>query len=313
VQRSSPPHRVTAADLFSQAPRRTWWQRTTQVAPVRILLGVLLVVPATLVEPLVLRPRATGLRLTASAVAVVLYLALLAAFARAIERRRPRELSLTRALPEWLAGIAGGFLLLATTVVLLAMGGLYRIGAGGNAWALVTGLADFGSQSLLEEILLRGLVFKITEEAIGSRAALGIQAAHFGALHLGNPSATIAAAVAIMLEAGLLLAIAYMVTRRIWLAWGIHLGWNYAQGALFGIRVSGTPVTASLLVATPIGPDAITGGSFGVEASPVAVVVCVIAAVLLWQLVLRRGEVVTYRAQRERVRALRSGPDRVHA
>lgn len=300
--------RVNAAELFSQAPRRRWWQRALQVAPVRIVVGIIFVAPAMFAEAFAARPASLALRLAAGALLSAVLLALLAAFARLVERRRPRELSLAGAGLEWLAGVAGGVVLLAVTVGMLAIAGLYRVETGGQAWALIDGFALFGPQSLLEEILLRALVFKITEEAIGSRAALGIQAALFGAMHLGNPSATIAAAVAIMLEAGLLLAVAYMVTRRIWLAWGLHLGWNHAQGALFGIRVSGTTVGSSLLVSTPVGPDAVTGGSFGVEASPVAVLVCVTAAVILWRIAVRRGEVVTYRAQRERVRALRSPP-----
>jgi membrane protease YdiL (CAAX protease family) len=246
------------------------------------------------------------MRLAASAGVALVLLLLLWAFARAIERRPPRELSFSGAVPEWLAGIAGGGVLLTITVGLLAMAGLYRVRGGGDASGLIDGVIYYLPQSLFEEILLRAIVFKITEEAIGTRASLGIQAALFGAMHLGNPAATIGAAIAIMLEAGLLLATAYMVTRRIWLAWGIHLGWNYAQGAIFGIRVSGTALTSSLLVSTPVGSAAINGGDFGVEASPVATLVCVAAAVVLWRIAARRGEVLTYRAQRDRRRALRA-------
>ncbi len=277
-----------------------------QVAPVRIVLGIVVILPALVAQSFAFRPASMAIRIATSISLTVLSFLLLGAFARVIERRPARELSLAGAVPEWAAGMVLGTVLLSATVGLLAIAGLYRIGTGGDVRALVTGLTLFAPQSLLEEILLRAIVFKVTEEALGSRAALGIQAALFGALHLGNPSATIIAAVAIMLEAGLLLAIAYMVTRRIWLAWGVHLGWNYAQGALFGIRVSGTSVTSSLLVSSPTGPDAITGGSFGVEASPVAVVVCLVGAVALWRLAVRRDEVVTYRAQRQRVGTLRA-------
>ncbi len=302
----STPFGVTPADLFSQAPRRRWWQRATQVAPIRIVLGFLFVLPGAFVEPLVWHFSSLGVQLAASIGVSALLLLLFAAFARLIERRRPRELSLGHAPIEWLVGFAGGIALLAATVGILAIAGLYRIRAGGDARALVIGIAQFAPHALLEELLLRAIVFKITEESIGSRAALGIQAALFGAMHLGNPSATIGAAVAIMLEAGLLLAIGYMVTRRLWLAWGFHLGWNYAQGTLFGIHVSGLTVTSSVLVSSPEGPDAITGGSFGVEASPIAVVVCLTATALLWRFAVRRGEVLTYRGQRERLRELRA-------
>ena len=215
---------MPASDLVSQALRKKWWQRAIQVAPVRIFIGVIFILPGVFAEILAMKPAPTGVRIAASAGVILVFLALLAAFARVVERRPPRELALKGAFTEWVAGVAGGTVLLSVTVALLAMFGLYRVGTGGDAMALVTGLIQFGPHALLEELLLRALVFKITEEAIGSRAALGIQAALFGALHLGNPGATLVAAMAIVLEAGLLLAIAYMVTRRIWLAWGLHLG-----------------------------------------------------------------------------------------
>ncbi len=296
---------MPASDLFSQAMRKKWWQRAIQVAPVRTVIGVIFILPGAFAELLAMNAAPVGMSIAANTSVIVLFLALLAAFARVVERRSPRELALKGAFAEWIVGFVGGTALLSVTVALLAMFGLYRVGTGGSAMALVIGLVQFAPHALLEEILLRALVFKITEEAIGSRAALGIQAALFGALHLGNPGATLVAATAIMLEAGLLLAIAYMVTRRIWLAWGLHLGWNYAQGSVFGIRVSGTPVTSSLLLSSPTGSTTITGGDFGVEASPVAVAVCVVASLFLWRIAVRRGEIVEYRAQRERVRGLR--------
>jgi membrane protease YdiL (CAAX protease family) len=299
--------RVSAPELFSQALRHRWWQRAIQLAPVRIILGVLILMPAAIADG-ALASRSQPLlsrRVVVSALVSLLLLASLAAFARLVERRRPRELSFGGAFVEWLVGLAGGIALLATTVGLLVAFGLYRVGTGGTPMALVTGLAFFAPHALLEEILLRSLVFKITEEAIGSRAALAIQAALFGAMHLGNPSATLFAAIAIMLEAGLLLAVAYMVTRRIWLAWGLHLGWNYAQGSLFGIRVSGTPVGSSFLVSSPMGPESISGGAFGVEASPIAIAVCLAATVVLWRIAVRRSEIVTYATGRERFRAMR--------
>lgn len=275
------------------------------MAPVRILIGSLFLVPGTVGEAFASKLEGTAARWAASAAVTVVYLGLLAAFAKFVERRSPRELAVRGAPLEWLVGVALGTALLGMTVALLVLVGAYRVGTGGHAAALLGGVFFFAPHALIEEILLRAMVFKITEEAIGSRVALGVQAALFGAMHLGNPSATLAAGVAIMLEAGLLLAVAYMVTRRIWFAWGIHLGWNFTQGSIFGIRVSGTALTPSLLVSTPSGADALTGGSFGVEASPVAVLVCLVATVLMWRVASRRGAVVGFREQRARLASLR--------
>jgi hypothetical protein len=160
---------------------------------------------------------------------------------------------------------------------------------------------------VFEEILFRALIFKIAEESLGSWAAVAIEGTLFGAVHLGNPGATLVGAAAIALEAGILLTAAYMVTRRLWFVWGIHVGWNLAQGSLFGIRVSGTPVSASCLISHATGPDGLTGGAFGVEASPVAVVLCLAAAAVLLQVAVRGGQVVRWKAQRSRLRDMIAG------
>src|SRR6185369_17493166 len=106
---------------------------------------------------------------------------------------------------EWLVGFVVGLLLLSATVGFLWSMGLYRVARGGDASALWLGLVVYGPHALFEEILLRALLFKISEESLGTRAALAFEAAIFGALHLGNPGASLVGAIAIALEAGVLL------------------------------------------------------------------------------------------------------------
>ena len=158
-----------------------------------------------------------------------------------------------------------------------------------------TGVAYSATHALFEELLFRALFFKNTEEALGSWAGLVAQAALFGALHLGNPHATLVAGIAIAVEAGILLAAAYVLTRRIWLAWGIHFGWNFAQSNIVGVPSSGHAQPVSWFHATPTGSDVWTGGAFGVESSPVAVPLCLCAAIPLLYLGWRRGRFVTRR------------------
>jgi hypothetical protein len=85
-----------------------------------------------------------------------------------------------------------------------------------------------------------------------------------------------------------LLAVAYTVTERLWLPIGIHAGWNFAEGTIFGTGVSGTAVHASLLHGALRGPALVTGGSFGPEASIAAIAVCICASVALYLLAVRR-------------------------
>jgi membrane protease YdiL (CAAX protease family) len=144
---------------------------------------------------------------------------------------------------------------------------------------------------VIEEIVLRGLFFRLLERLLGSWIALALSAALFGALHLGNPGATVSAAVAIALEAGVMLAALYMLTRRLWAAIGLHAAWNFAQGGIYGIAVSGFKQTG-LLVPSVQGPEWLTGGRFGAEASLPAVLVDTAFGVALLVLAYRRGRFV---------------------
>jgi hypothetical protein len=136
---------------------------------------------------------------------------------------------------------------------------------------------------VFEEILFRGVLFRIMEEGLGTWLALLISALIFGLLHLMNPNATLIAGVAIALEAGVLLAAAYASTRRLWLPIGLHFAWNFTQGGVFGVAVSGVNFKG-LLQSTLTGPELFSGGEFGAEASIVAIVVGIAAGIyFLWR------------------------------
>ena len=87
-----------------------------------------------------------------------------------------------------------------------------------------------------------------------------------------------------MIEAGILLGAAYLYTRRLWLAAGLHAAWNFTQGWVFSIPISGTGQPVGLLVSERHGSELLTGGKFGLEASMAAVFVATIAGlILLWK------------------------------
>jgi hypothetical protein len=123
--------------------------------------------------------------------------------------------------------------------------------------------------------------------------ALAISALFFGLAHAANPGATLFSSVAIAIEAGVLLALAFALTGRLWLAIGIHTGWNVAEGTIFGVAVSGTGAhPASVLHGALSGPALLSGGSFGPEASVAAIVVCVLASAALYVLEVKKAPVV---------------------
>lgn len=212
-------------------------------------------------------------------------------YVRIIERRSVKELSGSRMLRELGAGILLGAFLFCATVGLLAALGVYHV-TGTNGWAVVVaavpGFILFG---VLEEVVMRGIVFRILEHSFGSWIGLAVSAAIFGLLHLLNPGATLLNAGSVMVEAGVMLAGAYMVTRRLWFCIGIHIAWNFTEGGIFSAAVSGGD-TKGLLQAQFDGPGWLTGAAFGAEGSLVALAICAAAGILLVAQAVRRGNVV---------------------
>jgi len=239
------------------------------------------VAPAGLVAPALL-----GLLLTVPAV-----LATYLAFARIFEQRWPSELSLRGLAAELGLGWLVGGCLIAAVVGVLAAAGSYSV-AGTDDWTVLVSafLASLGP-AVFEELAFRGVLFRVVEQALGSWIALALTAAVFGLLHLVNPNATWQGAIAIVLEAGVLLCAAFMLTRRLWLVIGIHAAWNYVQGGVFGISVSGTGASG-FLAGRLEGPDLLTGGRFGAEGSLVAVGLGLAVGMVFLVLAHRRGHVV---------------------
>jgi membrane protease YdiL (CAAX protease family) len=122
----------------------------------------------------------------------------------------------------------------------------------------------------------------------GTLVALVVSAAIFGLLHAANPGASLVSSASIALEAGVLLGLAYALTRSLWLPIGLHFGWNFTEGGIFGAAVSGGQ-SHGLVKAAVVGPDLLTGGAFGPEASVVAVVLSLVVSAAMGWLVVRRG------------------------
>ena len=192
-------------------------------------------------------------------------------FVRLVERRRAEELSGKGAVRETGAGIAVGAGLLAATIGIIAALGYYQV-TGSNPWtAVVPTFATAVVSGYVEEVVFRGVLFRIVEESLGTWIALALTALLFGFVHILNPNATLFSSFAIAMEAGVLLGAAYVLTRRLWLAVGIHFAWNFTQGGIFGGRMSGLTVDG-LLESELTGPTLLSGGEFGVEASIFALV-----------------------------------------
>jgi hypothetical protein len=207
------------------------------------------------------------------------------------EKRPAYELSFSRSLPETITGIVVGGAMISLSVLILIIPGYYKIEGFNSIATLTNGLFLFASGAFFEEVLFRLIIFKLVEEYFGSWVSIIASALLFGFAHLFNDNATLWSATAIAIEAGVLLAVAFMLTRRVWFVFGIHFGWNFMQASVFGITTSG--ITIDGLIRPEIsGPNWITGGTFGIEASVITVVIGLITAFILLRMVKKDGQIV---------------------
>ncbi|NBU27148.1 MAG: CPBP family intramembrane metalloprotease [Caulobacteraceae bacterium] len=220
----------------------------------------------------------------------VVALGLYGLLSRFAEDRPVSEIALAPAPVGILTGLLIGAGLFALVMAIMAILGLYSFGWNGPA-AVWKGLGFTIQSGVIEEVLTRAIMLRLLWRAFGPWVAFALSAAFFGAGHLGNPNATVMAAVCIALEAGIMLGAFYALTGRLWVSIGVHAGWNFAQGYLFGAAVSGGDFGPSIArsVALPGLPAWLTGGPFGPEASLPALVLCTGAGVLVLWLAARAG------------------------
>lgn len=210
---------------------------------------------------------------------VVGFSALGIAFSRQRQPRRAMGLvSRPGMWHEFGTGSAVGWgLLLLTIIPSVFIGGLgVTLWTGAHQWfLLILDLLVLAIAALCEELIFRGYPYQRLMDAIGTTLGSVLISICFVIVHY-QPGMPHAAVFALFLLS-LILCIAYLRTRALWLAWGLHFAWNAAMGPLFGLPLSRytefaggfSPVVQSL----PLGPDALTGADYGPEGSVVAVLV----------------------------------------
>lgn len=270
------------------------WLRILQFPLVRLLLlGGLLFYCIGYSNLFMSQNKGAALPSTIAAIAMVtLAMCIYFGFARWVERREVTEFAVPGMAKEMGIGILIGAGLYTGCMLILMLMGIFRMEGFNPVFFMVPAIASSLSSGFLEELLFRGALFRIVEEWLGSWISIIVSSAVFGLVHLVNPDATMLGAVFISVEAGLLLATAYMVTRRLWMSIGFHMSWNYTQSAIFGGVVSGGIAEPGLIKPILEGPNLLTGGQFGLEASLTAFLLCTTTGVIMLVTAVRKGNVV---------------------
>lgn len=216
-----------------------------------------------------------------------------------IEKRAVSELGFKGALGEYGAGfVLGGVMVCASVASIAALGGLRALSLAPSS-IIILPLLMHVTVGLIEEMMLRGIFFRVVQESVGSWLALLASGLAFGGMHLINDNTSVLG-IANIAAAGVFFAAAFMLTGRLWLCAALHAGWNFVQDGIFSLAVSGHEVKNGLLTTQLSGPDWLTGGAFGIEGSAVDLVLVVLASAAMVMLAQRRGRMVQPAWRRDR-------------
>jgi len=265
---------------------------------VQILLLILVMVAASIILIAVLGTHLTETELVgesgglAAAEAVQVVAVTLSVFLarRLLDRRSFQSLGLEvdkSTMKDLGAGMAIAFVTMG--IIWLGMWSVGWLRVDALAWQLepaettarnsLAYLAIFLVVAWSEELMSRGYHLQTIASGTGLLWGLLLSSAAFGLLHLGNPHATAVSAAGIFM-AGLFLGYAFLRTRQLWLSIGLHIGWNFFEGVVFGFPVSGLTVYHLIRVSIN-GPELWTGGAFGPEAGLIVIPAMVVGAGLV--------------------------------
>ena len=286
-----------ASSEVAPAAEKPLWRKIVDFPLVAMVIGFATLILVAILCNIALRSVLPGLKgndfvivqdLVAAALMIVVY----KLFIRRLGGIKHDDLRVVGAARQTLLGLAAGAGIFALVVAVAAGLGVYHIDGEGSTRSLLLALvASALFPAVSEELVFRGILFRWLEEFGGSWFALFLTSAFFGAAHLANPNASWVAAVGIAFEAGVMLGAAYMLTRSLWLPMGLHAAWNFTQGEVFDIPVSGTN-SDGLVQAHLSGPPLLTGAGFGLEASLIAIIIATAFGLWLLYLAIRKGELM---------------------
>ena len=217
---------------------------------------------------------------TLSLICGVLLLLMYGWLVRICERRTIEELSMQKCLKHTWIGILWGMLFMAAIIGIFALCGWYKVvGCTFKISVIYRLLMTYFVVAVGEEIVFRGIMFRLLDSQFNICAALLISAFVFGAAHIINPNATLISTIGISLAAGVLFGLSFKYYRTLWAPIGIHWSWNFVQGTVAGCPVSGGTPDYSILQSVTTGPELLTGGLFGPEASIITMIAGVAACI----------------------------------
>ena len=295
---------IKPTDLFSKSLPRGKMTRLLHFPLTRFVVIALFLLPVMGFNALVVfqvieqleEPLATNIDILRMIITIPLLLMSYGLYCRVFEKREAVEISVPGAGREWSVGF-----LVATSLVVLFVGfisvfGSFEILEYRPARILLKNILAFGIGSLLQELILLCILFRLVEEFAGTWIALAISLLIFAFAHMANPNQTLGSALFLVLSSIVLIA-PFILTRRIWVSWGFHAGWNFMQAGVFGMANSGI-MFPGWMVTQVGGPEWLTGGGIGLEGSYLAVIADLGIGLLVLFAAIKIGNIVNPRWKR---------------
>ena len=289
---------ISAQDLSSRGDRSTRLKTLFQFPLIRLGIALIALIPAIIALNLVYgwlidaESRWTSWTGDIGAVLIVaLTIYCYRFYVKLVEKRPAYEVQREGSGVETGVGFALGAALVFLCWFMILIFGSYELVSANPGATLIHAFFIFGLLAFFEELIFRAILLRLFEELMGTWFAIVVVAIGFGAVHLVHDEATGLSSTAIALS-DLVLSGAFVLTRKVWLSWGIHWGWNFAQDGLLGMPNSSVDYLPSLFSPEISGPTWLTGGVFGIELSVVGVVLNLLAGLVLIKWAIDRGQIV---------------------
>ena len=212
-------------------------------------------------------------------------------FYKKYEKREIGEFSSKGLLKNTILGVLIGTTIQGLTIIVIYFWGNFQIISVNPFSSIITPFAIAFSVAIFEEILLRGIIFRIVEEKLGSYISFAISAIIFGAVHLLNPDSSVISSICIGIV-GFVFGASYIYSRSLWLPIAIHFSWNFVQSGIFGAITSGNEKTSSLFNTNISGAELITGGAFGPEGTIQAILFWLLVSIIFMVIITKQNKII---------------------
>lgn len=209
---------------------------------------------------------------------------------RFYDKRKITELSVKYLFKEMFGGIFFGFFTISLVIFILYLLGNYQAINITTAHYPIKFFTLLMFAAIVEDLFHRGLIVRVCESWLGTHLTLIIAMLVELQQHFFNPNSNLFSFLLYLIW-GFTMGMMFIYTKRIWLPFFFHLGWNFSQ-PFYGSNLSGLNDMGSIIQSTFNGPELLTGGVFGIENSIITLSFLLFIGITLYYLAKKEGKVV---------------------